>query len=296
MPFLGELSAFFTALLWSCGSIVFVAATRKLSSYQVNITRLILAAIYLSILILLMKLNLNLTCAQVVNLSISGVIGLTIGDTFLFKAFQEIGARLSMLIMSMAPAIAALLAYFILGETLSFIGILGILVTLIGVSIVVLDRNTKNFGSTHVTLSGIVYAVLGAIGQGVGLIFAKMAFREAEIDGFVATEVRILASLVFLIPIAVLTKRYMNPIRMFLKEPRASWLVVLGSILGPFLGISFSLIAIKHTNVGVAATIMAITPILMLPLVRIVYKEKLNWRAIVGAFTAVAGVAILFLR
>jgi drug/metabolite transporter (DMT)-like permease len=296
MPFLGELSAFFTALLWSCGSIVFVAATRRLSSYQVNITRLILAAIYLVILILLMQINLNLSRTQIVNLSISGVIGLTLGDTFLFKAFQEIGARLSMLIMSTAPAIAALLAYFILGETLSAIGILGILVTLFGVSIVVLDRNAKGSEQAPVTMSGIVYASFGAVGQGVGLIFAKMAFHEAEIDGFVATEIRILASLVFLIPIAVLTKRYMNPIRMFSKERKASWLVVLGSILGPFLGISFSLIAIKHTNVGVAATIMAITPILMLPLVRIVYKEKLNWRAIVGAFTAVAGVALLFLR
>jgi drug/metabolite transporter (DMT)-like permease len=62
------------------------------------------------------------------------------------------------------------------------------------------------------------------------------------------------------------------------------------------LGISFSLIAIEHTKVGIAATIMAMVPILMLPLVRVFLKEKLSWRAIVGAFVAVGGVAMLFLR
>ena len=71
-------------------------------------------------------------------------------------------------------------------------------------------------------------------------------------------------------------------------------LTALGSVFGPFLGISFSLIAVKHTKVGIAATIMALVPILMLPLVRFIYEEKLTWRAIIGAFLAFVGVALLF--
>jgi drug/metabolite transporter (DMT)-like permease len=296
MPLLGEISAFVTAALWSCGSLVFVAATKRLSSNQVNITRLILAAIYLALLIWIIQLDINVTRTQIINLGVSGIVGLTFGDTFLFKAFQEIGARISMLIMSTAPALAALLAYLFLGETLSIIGVVGIAVTVLGVSIVVLDRNAKTSERESITTSGLIYAFLGAVGQAVGLIFAKMAFRESEIDGFVATEIRIVASLLFLIPLGAMTGRYKNPFKVFVEERSASWLVVLGSILGPFLGISLSLIAIKHTNVGIAATIMATTPIMMLPLVRVIYKEKLTLHAILGAFTAVAGVAILFLR
>ena len=308
MPFLGELSALFTACLWSGSAMVFASATKRAGSFQVNVTRLILAAVYLVLLIVLMPLDVNLSGTQLLNLSISGVIGLALGDTFLFKAFQEIGARISMLIMSVAPAIAAMLAYFVLGETLSVVGVLGIAITVFGVSIVVLERSAdasqriSPYGSTtservvDLTTSGIVYASLAAIGQGAGLVFAKMAFRESEVNWFVATAIRIIASLVLLLPVAVMTKRYNNPIRMFVQDRKAFLLTAVGSVLGPFLGISFSLIAIEHTKVGIAATIMAIVPILMLPLVRIIYKEKLTWRAILGACTAVAGVAVLFLR
>jgi drug/metabolite transporter (DMT)-like permease len=123
-----------------------------------------------------------------------------------------------------------------------------------------------------------------------------VAFRDAELDSFVAAAVRIVASLAILLPFALMTKRYSNPLRTFTQEKQAFWLIVLGSVLGPFLGISFSLIAIKHAKVGIAATIMALVPILILPIVRIVHKEKLTWRAVLGAFTAVAGVAVLLLR
>jgi drug/metabolite transporter (DMT)-like permease len=296
MPFLGELSAFLTACLWSCGALAFAAATQRAGSFQVNVTRLILAAVYLILLTIIAGLEVNLSSTQVLNLGLSGVVGLTFGDTFLFKAFQEIGARVSMLIMSLSPAIAALLAFLVLQETLPFTGVLGILVTILGISVVVTDRKGSGSNTTTLTTSGLVYAALAAVGQGGGLILAKMAFREGEVNGFVATGVRIIASLVLLVPIALMTRRYHNPVRMYAEDRRAFLLTALGSILGPFLGISFSLIAIEHTKVGIAATIMALVPVLMLPLVKIVHKEVLSWRAIVGAFTAVAGVAMLFLR
>jgi len=296
MPFLGELSALLTAVLWSCSALVFSSATKRVGSFQVNITRLVLAAVYLVVLIAVLRLDVRLSSTQILNLSLSGIVGLSLGDTFLFKAFQEIGARISMLIMSTAPAIAATLAYFVLGENISIIGVLGIVITVSGVSVVVLDRGAIASVRVSLTTSGLVYAALAAVGQGGGLVLAKMAFRQGVVNGFVASAVRIIASLVPLLPVALMTNRYRNPVKTFSQNKRAFWLTALGSVLGPFLGISFSLIAIEYTKVGIAATIMAIVPILMLPLVRIVYKEKLTWRAVVGAFVAVGGVAVLFVR
>jgi drug/metabolite transporter (DMT)-like permease len=296
MPFPGEFAALLTACLWSVSALVFAAATRRAGSFQVNITRLILAVIYLAVLIVVAQPDIRLSSTQILNLSLSGFIGLALGDTFLFKAFREIGARMSMLIMSLAPAIAAVLAYVILDEALPASGVLGILVTVGGISIVVLDRNTDTSPGPVFTGTGLAYALLGALGQGVGLIFAKMAFHEATVNGFVASIIRIVASLAVLLPAAVMTRRFRNPLRMYAEDRRAFGLTALGSVLGPFLGISFSLIAIEYTKVGIAATIMAIVPILMLPLVRFVYKENLGWRAIAGACVAVAGVGLLFLR
>src|SRR4030042_14685 len=123
MPYLGELSALFTACLWSGSALVFASATTRVGSFQVNITRLLLAVVYLALLVLIVRPEVSLSATQILNLSISGVIGLALGDTFLFKAFQEIGARIGMLIMSLAPAIAAVLAYVVLGEVLTAVGV-----------------------------------------------------------------------------------------------------------------------------------------------------------------------------
>ncbi len=295
MPFVGELSALLTAAFWSGGALVFAAATRRIGSVQVNVSRLILAAIFFVAVVVLFGLDTSLSSNQILNLSISGVIGLSLGDTFLFRAFREIGARVTMLIMSLAPAIAALLAFLMLGESLSTFGIVGIAVTLFGIWIVVFEQNADGTAVVALTGTGLVLAFLAAMGQGTGLVFAKMAFQEGEIHGFVAATVRILASIVALLPVIMLSGRFKNPVRVFLEDRKAFGLVVLGAVLGPFLGMSFSLIAVKFAKVGIAATIMALVPVLMLPLVRYVYKEQLSWKAIVGAFVAVGGVAILFM-
>jgi drug/metabolite transporter (DMT)-like permease len=294
MPYLGEVSALVTAAFWSCSAIVFSAATVRAGAIPVNVARLLLAALYLALLIPVMGFEVRLSSGQAGLLALSGVIGLAFGDSFLFKAFGELGARITMLIMSTSPAVAALLAWLVLHENLSFWGIIGILVTLAGVAVVVIGRSAGP--AVAFAWRGVTFAVLAAIGQGVGLIFAKMAFIEGPINGFVATLVRILASLVIMIPLGVAESRSLDSFRVFRTDRRAFGLTALGALLGPFLGISFSLIAVAHTDVGVAATIMATVPILMLPLVRVFYRERLSWKAIGGAFLAVGGVAILFLR
>jgi drug/metabolite transporter (DMT)-like permease len=294
MPYQGEVSALVTAAFWSCSAIVFSAATARAGAIPVNVGRLILAALYLLLLIPVMGLGVRLSVTQTGLLAFSGVIGLAFGDSFLFKAFGELGARVTMLIMSTSPAVAALLAWLLLHETLSLWGILGVFVTLSGVAVVVIGRNAG--AAAPFAWRGVTFAVLAAVGQGVGLIFAKMAFNEGEINGFVATLVRILASLVVMIPLGIAESRSSDSFGVFRTDRRALGLTALGALLGPFLGISFSLIAVAHTDVGVAATIMATVPILMLPLVRIFYGERLSWKAFAGAFLAVGGVAILFLR
>ena len=144
MPFAGELSALLTAFLWSGTAMLLASASQSVGSFQVNITRLILAEGYLFLFIAAFHLDTNLSSSQVLNLSISGAIGLSLGDTFLFKAFEEIGARISMLIMSLAPAIAAVIAFFVLDEHLSALGVCGMAITVAGIVIVVLERKPSH--------------------------------------------------------------------------------------------------------------------------------------------------------
>jgi drug/metabolite transporter (DMT)-like permease len=296
MPLLGEFSALFTAFLWSGSSLVFASATARVGAVQVNISRLILATLYLGIVVVLFHLESSLSSRQLIYLSVSGVIGLAVGDSFLFKAYKEMGPRITMLIMSLSPALAAILGYAFLKEALSLHAIVGMIVTIVGIGIVVLQREKNSGRVLQSTAAGFIFAFAGASGQAINLLFAKAAFNEGPIDGFLATFIRIVASLVVLIPVVILSGRWSDPIRDFTRDPKAFRLTVVGSILGPFLGISFSLIAIANTSVAIASTLMATVPILMLPLAHIVYKERPGWRAIAGASVAVAGVALLFFR
>lgn len=293
---IGELSALATACLWAGSALAFAAATARLGSVQVNVARLLVASLFLAATIAVFGFNIHLSFSQIGKLAISGMLGLTFGDSFLFKSYEYNGPRLSILIMSIAPAISAMLAYIFIGEVVSWMGMLGMLVTLGGIAMVVLEQRDASSSKYPFSVRGIFYGFLGAVGQASGLVLAKMALAEGTINGFVATLVRILASLVLLLPIAILTGRFSDPVKMFSRDSKAFKLTVLGAILGPYFGITLSLIAITYTNIGIAATLMAMTPIAILPLVKIIHNEVLSWRAIIGAVVAVAGVAILFLR
>lgn len=293
---IGELCALLTACCWSGSSILFAAASVRVGSILVNVARLLLAAVMLLLTILVVGISLHATSSQVALLSVSGIVGLVFGDSFLFKSYEYLGPRLSMLVMSLAPAVSALLAYVLLGEVLSLWGIFGMFVTLAGIIVVVMDRPESVRSVRSLTPLGLLYAFLGAVGQGAGLIPAKMALLEGNLNGMSATLIRIVAALILLGPLAALSGRLREPLLNLKNDPKALWLTSLGAVLGPYLGITLSIVAIEYATVAVAATIMATVPIMMLPLVRIVYKESPSWRAVSGAVIAVGGVAILFLR
>jgi drug/metabolite transporter (DMT)-like permease len=140
---IGELSALVTAFLWSATSMVFSAATTRAGVMYVNVTRLLFALCFLFASVLILKLPVDLSMPQFIYLAVSGVIGLVLGDTFLFRAFKEIGARVSMLVMSLVPAICAVLAFFFLNESLTLTSLVGMAITISGIALVVLERHDE---------------------------------------------------------------------------------------------------------------------------------------------------------
>ncbi len=296
MLFAGELASLLVAVLWTGTSISFSEASIRVGSVHVNITRMLFAWSYLFLTLIIAGISISLSASQIMYLAISGFIGLVFGDTFLFMAYQHIGARLGMLIMSLAPAISALFAYIFLDEKLSLISLTGIAITIAGIAVVVLQREEKPTSKYKISRIGIFYAFLGAVGQGVGLIFAKMAFNIGDINGFVATFYRISVAICIFYPIYVYSTRMPNPFKGFKGNKKALTFTFIGSIIGPYLGITFSMIAISYTKVGIASTIMASVPILMLPFAKYYYKERLSWKSIFGAVLAVGGIALLFIE
>jgi drug/metabolite transporter (DMT)-like permease len=296
MPYTGEISAFATAVMWSGSALAFAAATTRVGSVYVNVMRLVAALLLLFLTITLCGISYTISFMQILFLSLSGLVGFVFGDTFLFKSYEYNNARVSSLIMSAAPAMAALMAFLFLKESLSFTGILGMIVTLAGIVLVVVERKEPTTHQVPVSMVGVFYALLGALGQAGGMILAKGAFDRGPVNGFVGTFIRAFAATMVLLPLNYFAGRFTKPIEIFSRDRKAFRFTMIGSLLGPYLGVTLSLIAISRTDVAIAATIIALVPIVMLPMVWIFFREKLTWRAIVGACVAVAGVGILFLR
>jgi drug/metabolite transporter (DMT)-like permease len=254
-----------------------------------------IATVLLAITMLLLNISFYISLNQLIYLTLSGIVGLTIGDSFLFRAFKDMGPRVSLLIYSLNPAVATFLAVLLFGETLSWLSLLGIGLTLAGIIMVVLEKPKENKSIFKVSATGVFFAFMAAVGQASGLIFAKYAFMEADIHSFTATFYRILTAVVLLLPSAYVLKRYKNPFKLYAQDMKTLSRLSIGSITGPYLGITLSFIAVSSTKIGIASTLLSTVPIMILPMSAIVYKEKLSLTSILGAVVAVAGISLLFI-
>jgi drug/metabolite transporter (DMT)-like permease len=231
-------------------------------------------------------------------LILSGLVGFVLGDLLLFRAFILIGARISMLIMSLVPPITALIGWITLGEVLSGIEFLGMAVCLAGIILVMMSGNNRDNefrlkkGKMGPVLLGSLLALGGAIGQAAGLVLSKKGMQD--MDAFAATQIRIMAGVVGFLIVITLFKRWKH-VAAALKDLKAMKYMTIGSFTGPFLGVSFSLLAVQHTDTGVAATLMSLTPVLIIPPAILFKKERIHPMEIIGALISVGGVALFFL-
>jgi drug/metabolite transporter (DMT)-like permease len=301
--YIGELAAFGTALCWTFGSQFFEAAGKRVGALSVNLIRLIMALLFFFVLMLIRNGTLfptDFSTHAWIWLGLSGIVGFALGDLFLFKAFVEIGPRISMLIMTLTAPISAILGLTFLNEEYLLYQWIGMIITLTGVSLVLLERSNNNHKKRKVriiTPSGILYAFLGTVGQATGYILSKygMMTNDGYLDPFAATQIRVIAGTIGFLIIISFNRSWKNVITA-IKHKSAMGFMAGGAFLGPFLGVSLSLLALHYITAGVASTITAIVPILIIPSVIFIGKEHVSIRAFVGAIIAVAGVFLLFIK
>jgi drug/metabolite transporter (DMT)-like permease len=296
--YIGEIAGLGTSVCWTFTSILFTIASQRIGSLVVNRARLVLALIFLLITHLAIQgewLPLQAGATRWFWLGLSGVIGLTLGDLFLFQAFVWIGPRRAMLLLSLAPIIGALVAWVALGETLSLLEMVAVALTVGGVAWVVMEKENGNGSQSdrrHYWL-GIALGIAAALGQALGLIASKvgMAGNFAPLS---ANVIRMLVAMVVMWTYTLL-RGEAGPTFQALADRQASLATLGGSLVGPFIGVWLSLIAVQLTRVGIASTLMALPPVLVLPLSHWVFKEKVTWQAVAGTAVAIGGVALLFL-
>lgn len=298
--YLGELAALLTAGCWTVTAMAFESAGKRVGALSLNLIRLLIGLIFLSIFNAIINDGLIpvATNYQWFWLAMSGLVGFVLGDLFLFRAFILIGARISMLIMALVPPITALIGWITLGEVLSGMEFLGMGITISGIAMVMITRMERNKDTrrkivrTGPLVMGGIFALGGAVGQAAGLVLSKKGMQD--MDAFSATQIRIMAGVVGFMIVITLFRRW-KKVYEGIRDVKAMKFMTLGSFTGPFLGVSFSLLAVQHTDTGVAATLMALTPVMIIPSEIILKKEKIKILEITGALISVGGVALFFL-
>lgn len=294
--YLGEVAALTAAFLWGGSTLVFEKTGKKMGSFTTNLLRIIIGLLLMCLVLYLKKgylFPLQASRDQIFWLGLSGIVGLAIGDGALYMSLVVIGPRLATLLLSLAPPIAAILAWIFIDEQLSAMAIGGIVLTVMGIVWVVNERNVAE-NITGSKLKGILFGIIAAMGQATGVLLVKYGFRE-NLDALSATILRMLPATLFLLFIALLRGQLIKIVRS-MNNRQDALLIFFGSIIGPFLGVWLSIVAVKYTKAGIAATLLATVPITVIPLVIIIKKQNPSLRSVLGALVAVAGVALIFMR
>lgn len=293
----GELAALLTAIFWTITALAFESASLKVGSLSVNVIRLFIGFIFLSIYSVIKRgllLPIDANFYNWIWLLASGLIGFLFGDLFLFKSYTIIGSRFAMLIMTLVPPITAFFGWLILNERLTVYNYIGMSVTFAGIALAIFSReNKKEKISLKLSPKGVLFAFAGAVGQALGLVLSKFGMKDY--DPFAATQIRIIAGIFGFVLLVTFLKRWRRVIEA-LSHVKGMQGITIGSFFGPFLGVSFSLIAVKYTETGVASTIMALVPVLIIPPAILMYKQRVTILEIAGSIISVCGVAMFFLK
>lgn len=299
--YIGQVAALATSFLWSATSLLFTSAGERVGSVVVNRIRLLMALVFVTIMHTLLQGQVIPLGAEPFRwgwLALSGAIGFVVGDGFLFQAYLYIGPRLTMLLMALAPVFSTVLGWVLLHERLSVMELVGILLTVGGTALVIADRPTdenhvprerpKQFGL------GILFGLGAALGQAVGLLTSK----EGLVGDFPALSgvlMRLIAAAILIWTITLLQGKARPTFQAIRRQPKAGYAIGAAAFLGPTLGVWFSLIAVQKAPLGIASTLTSLSPIILLPVSRVLYREQIGPAAIVGTIVAVTGTALLFL-
>lgn len=296
---LGEIAALLTAFCWSFNSVVFTLAGKRVGSSAVNSLRLWVA---FPALLLLHTVRFGtpfpftIEPGRLFFLGVSGLIGFVVGDAMLFESFLLIGPRLAMLLSLLVPVFSAILARIWLHEALRLPQIISIMVTIGGVAWVAAEsapeKEKSATGTARKQRLGIWLAVGGAAGQALGLLFSRLGLA-GDFSAISATLVRVGCAGLALALIGFFRGDLASHV-VRMKDTTALLEIVAGSLTGPVLGVSLSLLAISLTQIGIASTLMSITPVLLLPVSHFLFKERITVRALLGTLIALLGVILLF--
>ncbi len=309
MHYLGEAISLAVAVSWTVTALFAEVGSKRLGSLQMNVIRMILSLVMLGATLWWFTGSpypLYADGKTWLWLSMSGFVGYLLGDYCLFNSYIWIGSRFGQLFMTLAPPTAALFGWMLLGETLAWNALLGMLVTLTGIGISVLNKGESQKLSLKLPLKGVLFGIGAGVGQGIGLVLSKvgMNFYEGAIpDGeelvtdlvpFASTFIRAVTGAIGFLCVMGFQRQF-HTLATSMRDRKGMNAALWATITGPFIGVSLSLMAVQYTEAGIASTLMALTPVLIIWPAHLFFGQQVTFKEVIGACISVIGVSLFFI-
>lgn len=310
MKYLGELISLGVACSWTVAALASEVGSKRLGVFVMNVWRMGVALLFSALLmwwVLGQPWPVYAGEEAWLWLLASGVVGYFFGDWCLFNSYLVIGSRMGQLFMTLAPMFTALSAWVMIGQTLAWTSLLAMFVTLLGIAISVLGRDEQHHVSVSLPLKGVLFGIGAGLGQGVGLVLSKIGLDHyvedvpvgllPSVEGylpFASNMIRCMAGFACFTAWLILSG-YADRMRQSLSDHKGLLAMLCAVVSGPFVGVGFSLMAVQYTAAGIASTLMALTPILILLPSRWLFGQPITLKGVVGALISVVGVSLFFL-
>ena len=307
MQYVGELISIGVAFSWTATALLSEYGSKRMGNLTLNLMRMVITLVFSGILFWIMTgspLPAHASNEAYMWMMLSGLVGYVIGDFCLFQCYIIIGSKFGQLFMTLAPITAAVMAWLTLGQQLRPTAMLAMLVTLAGISISVLGRGDGHKLSLKLPLAGVLFAIGAAVCQGVGLVLSKIGMNHYEASlttdlagwmlPFHANFFRCIAGTIgFTLLMAV--REGFAPLSKGVRDRKGVTTALLTTIFGPFVGVGASLLAVQYTAAGIASTLMALTPIIIILPAWWLFKQPITAKSLLGALISVIGVSLFFL-
>jgi drug/metabolite transporter (DMT)-like permease len=279
-----------SAASWALGAVLWRIVGEELSPFSMNLSRGIIGSLYLASVCLLVGLE-PMSMRDFAYLGVSGLLGITLGDTFFFMSLMSLGPSLSSLMGTLIPVSVAFSAVVFLGERPSPPAWAGIFLTVGGVAWVLRERQPHP-ETRETKARGVMYRMLSILFMTAGIIFAKIGVTA--VPTVQATLVRMFWGVGGLLVWGCLNHRlkdWTTPFR-DLRLLRKVCLIVFIAVFGGFW---LSLVSLKYIAASIASTLGSTAPLFILPIAAIMLRERITLKAGLGAALAVGGVALILI-
>lgn len=280
-------AALISAAAWAAGAILYKKFGENVSSVGMNLAKGAINLLLLAITVLLLGKE-QVDTGTFLLLGVSGLLGISLGDTFFFAALQKLGPHVLVVLSLLGQVLTVLFAICFLGEHLTTNMSVGILMVISGVAVVVYTRISDTTKKN--SIGGIFYGLMAVLCMSISVIIAKKGLTS--VSAVQGTFIRMLWGTSGLLLWGLATRRlgeWVSPFREIKLMKNFFLLVCLVS----FGGFWLFHVAVKYTEVSVANTLSATEPLFVIPLAALFLKEKITWSAVTGTVVSVGGIILL---